>query len=91
MVLKLQAALKEFLTSRRLNKDKSRENKDQKKEDSQPQKRVVLVNSLESPEKQQEIIEIEDDKVIEVWAVADPVLQFLKRLSPEEQRNCQEK
>jgi len=91
VVLKLQAALKEFLTSRRLNKDKSRENKDQKKEDSQPQKRVVLVNSLESPEKQQEIIEIEDDKVIEVWAVADPVLQFLKRLSPEEQRNCQEK
>ena len=91
MVLKLQAALKEFLTSRRLNKDKSRENKDQKKEDSQPQKRVVLVNSLESPEKQQEIIEIEDDKVIKVWAVADPVLQFLKRLSPEEQRNCQEK
>ena len=90
-MLKLQAALKEFLTSRRLNKDKSRENKDQKKEDSQPQKRVVLVNSLESPEKQQEIIEIEDDKVIEVWAVADPVLQFLKRLSPEEQRNCQEK
>jgi len=91
VVLKLQAALKEFLTSRRLNKDKSRENKDQKKEDSQPQKRVVLVNSLESPEKQQEIIEIEDDKVIKVWAVADPVLQFLKRLSPEEQRNCQEK
>ena len=90
-MLKLQAALKEFLTSRRLNKDKSRENKDQKKEDSQPQKRVVLVNSLESPEKQQEIIEIEDDKVIKVWAVADPVLQFLKRLSPEEQRNCQEK
>jgi len=49
---------------------------------------VVLVNSLESPEKWQEVIEIENSKVIEVWAVADPVLQFLEKLSPEE-HSCQ--
>jgi len=49
---------------------------------------VVLINSLESLEKQQEVIKIEDGEVVEVWAVADPVLQFLEKLSPEE-RNCQ--
>jgi len=48
----------------------------------------VLVNSLESPEKWQEVIEIEDSEVVEVWAMADLVLQFLERLSPEE-RSCQ--
>jgi len=48
---------------------------------------VVSVNSLESPEKWQEVIEIEDGKVVKVWAVADPVLQFLERLSLEE-RSC---
>jgi len=47
----------------------------------------VSVNSLKSPEKRQEIIEIEDGKVVEVWAVADPVLQFLEKLRPEE-RDC---
>ena len=44
----------------------------------------MSVNSLESPEKRQEIIEIEDGEVVEVWAVADPVLQFLEKLRPEE-------
>jgi len=48
---KLQAALKEILTSKCSNKEESREDKDQIKEDSQPQKKVVSVNSLESPEK----------------------------------------
>ena len=47
-----------------------------------------MVNSLESPEKWQEVIEIEDSEVVEVWAMADLVLQFLERLSPEE-RSCQ--
>jgi len=51
MAPKLRAALKEILTSKRLNKDKSREDQTQEKEDNQPQKKVVLVNSLESPEK----------------------------------------
>ena len=64
VVLKLQIALKKILTSKRSNKDESRKNKDQEKENSQPQKRVVLVNSLESPEKQQEVIKIEDSKVV---------------------------
>jgi len=84
VVLKLQAALKEILTSKRSNKDESKEDKDQEKEDHQPQKKVVLVNSLESPEKRQEVIEIEDGEVVEVWAVADPVLQFLEKLSLKE-------
>jgi len=81
---KLQAALKKILISKCLNKNKSREDKDQEKKDSQPQKKMVLVNSLESPEKQQEVIEIEDSKVVKVWAMVDPVLQFLEKLSPEE-------
>jgi len=81
---KLQVALKEILTSKCLNKDESREDQSQEKKDNQPQKKVVLVNSLESPEKRQEAIEIEDGEVVEVWAVADPVLQFLEKLSPEE-------
>ena len=88
MALKLRAALKEILTSKRSNKDESREDKGQEKEDNQPQKKVVLVNSLESPEKWQKVIEIKNGKVMEVWAVADPVLQFLEKLSPEE-RSCQ--
>ena len=87
MALKLRAALKEILTSKHLNKDESREDKGQEKEDNQPQKKVVSVNGLESPEKRQEAIEIEDGEVVEVWAVADPVLQFLEKLSPEE-RSC---
>jgi len=85
---KLRAALKEILTSKRSNKDESREDQTQEKEDNQLQKKVVLVNGLESPEKRQEAIEIEDSEVVKVWAVADPVLQFLEKLSPEE-RSCQ--
>ena len=88
VALKLQAALKEILTSKRSNKDESREDKSQEKEDNQPQKKVVSVNNLESLEKQQEAIEIENGEVVEVWAVADPVLQFLEKLSPEE-HSCQ--
>jgi len=88
VVPKLQAALKEILTSKCSNKDKSREDKSQEKEDDQPQKKVVSVNNLESPEKRQEAIEIENSEVVEVWAVADPALQFLEKLSPEE-HSCQ--
>ena len=75
------------MTSKHSNKDESREDKGQEKEDNQPQKKVVLVNNLESPEKQQEAIEIENGEVVEVWTVADPVLQFLEKLSLEE-RSC---
>jgi len=41
--LKLRAALKEILTSKHSNKDESREDKGQEKEDNQPQKKVVSV------------------------------------------------
>jgi len=85
---KLRAALKEILTSKCSNKDESREDKGPEKEDNQPQKKVVLVNSLENSEKQQEVIEIENGEVMKVWAVANPVLQFLEKLSPEE-HSCQ--
>jgi len=81
---KLRVALKEILTSKRSNKDEYREDKGQEKKDNQPQKKVVLVNSLESPEKWQEVIEIKNGEVVKVWTVADPVLQFLEKLSPEE-------
>ena len=81
---KLQVVLKEILTSKRSNKDEPREDKGPEKEDNQPQKKVVSVNSLENPEKRQEAIEIENGEVVEVWAMANPVLQFLEKLSPEE-------
>jgi len=81
---KLQVVLKEILTSKRSNKDEPREDKGPEKENNQPQKKVVSVNSLENPEKRQEAIEIENSEVVEVWAMADPVLQFLEKLSPEE-------
>ena len=61
VVPKLRAALKETLTSKHLNKDESRENKDQEKEDSQPQKRVVLVNIIavtREPKTYQEAIQL---------------------------------
>jgi len=51
MAPKLQAALKKILMNKCLNKDESREDKNQEKKNSQPQKRVVLINSLKSPEK----------------------------------------
>ena len=70
-----------------MNKNESREDKDQEKGDSQPQKKVMSVNSLEGPKKQQKVIEIEDGEVVEVWAMADPILQFLEKLSSKE-RSC---
>jgi len=48
----------------------------------------VLVNSLESPERRQEVMKIENGEIVEVWTVTDPVLQFLEKLSLEE-RECQ--
>ena len=48
---------------------------------------MVSVNSLESPEKRQKVIKIENSKIVEVWAVVDLVLQFLEKLSSEE-CNC---
>jgi len=83
---KLQAALKEILMSKRSVRDES--NQDLETDNNQPQQKLVLVNSLEKPEKQQEIIEIENGEIVKVWAVANPVLQFLEKLSPEE-RDCQ--
>jgi len=68
--------------SKRSVRDES--NQDLETDNNQPQQKLVLVNSLEKPEKQQEIIEIENGEIVEVWAVANPVLQFLEKLSPEE-------
>jgi len=72
--------------SKRSVRDES--NQDLETDNNQPQQKLVLVNSLEKPEKQQEIIEIENGEIVEVWAVTNPVLQFLEKLSPEE-RDCQ--
>jgi len=85
-VPKLWAALKEILTNKHSVRDEL--NQDLETDNNQPQQKLVLVNSLEKPEKQQEIIEIENRDVVEVWAVANLVLQFLEKLSPEE-RDCQ--
>ena len=68
--------------SKRSVRDES--NQDLETDNNQSQQKLVSVNSLEEPEKRQEIIEIENREVVEVWAVADPVLQFLEKLSPEE-------
>jgi len=83
VVPKLQAALKEILTSKWSVRDEL--NQDLETDNGQPQQKLVSVNSLESSEKRQEIIEIKDGEVVEVWAVADLVLQFLGKLRPEEQ------
>jgi len=79
---KLHTALKEILT----NKQTAREepNQDLEINNDRPQQKLVSVNSLESPKKRQEIIEVKDREVVEVWAVTDPVLQFLEKLRPEE-------
>jgi len=85
IVPKLCTALKEILTSKRSAREEP--NQDLEIDNDRPQQKLVSVNSLESSEKRQEIIEIEDGEVVEVWAVADPVLQFLEKLRPEE-RDC---
>jgi len=79
---KLCTALKEILTSKQSAREEP--NQDLEIDNNRPQQKLVSVNSLESPEKRQEIIEIEDGEVVEVWAMADPVLQFLEKLRPEE-------
>jgi len=79
---KLRAALKEILTSKQSAREEP--NQDLEIDNDRPQQKLVSVNSLESPKKRQEIIEIKDGEVVEVWAVADPVLQFLEKLRPEE-------
>ena len=61
---KLRTALKEILTSKRSAREES--NQDLEIENDRPQQKLVSVNSLESPEKRQEIIEIEDGEVVEV-------------------------
>ena len=83
---KLRTALKEILTSKRTAKEDASQTLEPK-EESTVQK-IVSVNSLESPERRQEIMEVEDGEVVEVWTVADPVLQFLEKL-PLEERECQ--
>jgi len=83
---KLWVALKEILMSKRSVRDES--NQDLETDNNQSQQKLVSVNSLEKPERRQEIIKIENGDIVEVWAVADPVLQFLEKLSPEEQ-DCQ--
>jgi len=79
---KLCTALKEILMSKRSAREEP--NQDLEIDNDQPQQKLVSVNSLESPKKRQEMIEIKDGEVVEVWAVADPVLQFLEKLRPEE-------
>jgi len=69
---KLQMALEEILMSKQSVRDELNQNL--KTDNNQPQQKLVSVNSLERLEKQQEIIEIENKDVIEVWAMADLVL-----------------
>ena len=80
VVPKLRAALKEILTSKwsvKEGPDVALEAKE-----SRPQKNLVSVNCLEEPQIGQESLEVEDGEIVEVWAVADPVLQFLEKLDP---------
>ena len=80
MALKLRAALKEILTSKR----SAKEGPDAALEagGSWPQKNLVSVNCLEEPQISQESLEVEDREIVEVWAITDPVLQFLEKLDP---------
>jgi len=72
VVPKLQMALEEILASKQSVRDEL--NQDLETDNNQPQQKLVSVNSLERLEKQQEIIEIENRDVIEVWAMANLVL-----------------
>ena len=72
VVPKLWVALKEILMSKQSVRDES--NQDLETDNNQSQQKLVSVNSLEEPEKQQEIIKIENGEVVEVWAVANLVL-----------------
>jgi len=83
---KLQMALKEILTNKRTAKEDASQTLEPK--DKSTVQKIVSVNSLESPERRQEIMEVEDGEVVKVWIVADPVLQFLEKL-PLEERECQ--
>ena len=78
VALKLHVALKEILTSKRSTKKSP--DTTLEAEESRPQRNLVLVNCLEKPQISQESLEIEDGEIVEVWAVADPVLQFLEKL-----------
>jgi len=68
----LWVALKEILMSKQSVRDES--NQDLETDNNQSQQKLVSVNSLEEPEKQQEIIKIENGEVVEVWAIANLVL-----------------
>jgi len=72
VVPKLWVALKEILMSKQSVRDES--NQDLETDNNQSQQKLVSVNSLEEPEKQQEIIKIENGEVVEVWAIANLVL-----------------
>ena len=75
---KLHAALKEILTSKWSVKESP--NTTLEAEENQPQKNLVLVNCLEESQISQESLDIEDREIVEVWVVADLVLQFLEKL-----------
>ena len=83
---KLQTALKEILTSKRTAKEDTSQTLEPK-EKSTVQK-IVSVNSLESPERRQEIMEVEDGEVVEVWTVVinrlDPIEELYDMYSEEE-------
>ena len=83
---KLQTALKEILTSKRTAKEDTSQTLEPK-EKSTVQK-IVSVNSLESPERRQEIMEVEDGEVVEVWTVVinrlDPIEELYDMYSEKE-------
>ena len=73
---KLQMALKKILTSKRMAKESLEPVLETN--ESRSQKNLVLVNSLGSPEIRQESLEVDNRER------ADPVLQFLENLEPDE-------
>ena len=85
IALKLWMALKKILTSKR-TASKSLE-PDLETNENRPQKNLVSVNSLGSPEIRQKSLETDDRRTVEIWTGANLVLQFLesKELNEREQ------
>ena len=70
VVLKLCMVLKEILISKRAIA--SENSKELELEKEKINSRTVPINSLAVPEKRQELIEINNGEIVEVWTIIDP-------------------
>ena len=82
VVLKLCMVLKEILISKRAIA--SENSKELELEKEKINSRTVPINSLAVPEKRQELIEINNGEIVEVWTIIDPKDQKYQIFTTEE-------